>query len=262
MERMALLLLVVLLAAGGRQEPVTGICMISDTHHHLPRVHTSDVELRRTGCGDAGGSCEAMESSQIEWSRWSGVTPEALEREGAELTADLHGEAGDLHCSGTVHQGILAGRYDFTPDFAYLHKMESMGFGEITPSKLEGFLLLDITAEWAQQIKDAGVTDLNAGKLMGLRALGVDLAYIRGLAQAGYPELRSGKLTEMKAVGVTPEKIKEAQALGFHPSESDLIQMCIFKIDRPFVERMRARGLNDLSLAKLIQIKIFKLDEE
>ena len=37
--------------------------------------------------------------------------------------------------------------------------------------------------------------------------------------------------------------------------------MSIFKIDRPFVERMRAKGLNDLTLAKLIQVKIFKLED-
>jgi len=62
-------------------------------------------------------------------------------------------------------------------------------------------------------------------------------------------------------VGVTPEKAKEAKSMGFQPSEQDLIQMSVFKIDRPFVERMRARGLTNLSLQKLIQIKIFKLDD-
>jgi hypothetical protein len=35
----------------------------------------------------------------------------------------------------------------------------------------------------------------------------------------------------------------------------------IFKIDRPFVERMRARGLKDLTVASLIKIKIFKLED-
>jgi len=48
--------------------------------------------------------------------------------------------------------------------------------------------------------------------------------------------------------------------MGFQPSEQDLVQMSVFKIDRPFVDRMRARGLKDLTLPKLIQIKVFKLD--
>lgn len=121
--------------------------------------------------------------------------------------------------------------------------------------------MLDITSSWVQQIKDLGVTDLSTNKLMGLKALHVDESYIRAMAAAGYPELRANKLTEMKAVGVTPEKAQEARALGFQPTEQELIQMSIFKIDKAFVERMRARGLNDLTLAKLIKIKIFKLED-
>jgi hypothetical protein len=81
------------------------------------------------------------------------------------------------------------------------------------------------------------------------------------MSEAGYPELRAGKLTEMKAVGVTPEKAREAKALGFQPTEQELIQMSIFKVDRPFVERMRARGLTNLTLDKLIKVKIFKLED-
>jgi hypothetical protein len=105
-----------------------------------------------------------------------------------------------------------------------------------------------------------GVTEMTTNKLNGLRALHVDADYIHSLAAAGYPELRANKLTEMKAIGVTPAKIAEAKSLGFQPTEQEIIQMCIFKIDRPFVERMRARGLKDLTLASLIKIKTFKLD--
>jgi hypothetical protein len=263
MERLVLLLSVLLLclAASGPQEPVSGLCMISDSHGKTQDRNTADVVLRLHDCANKNGDCGISENSNIAWSRWSGISPEALQQEGARLDSHLNGEAGDLRCSGTVHDGILAGRYQFTPDPAFLHKMESMGFDEITPRKQEGFLLLDVTSGWTRQMKDAGVTDLTTDKLMGLRALGVDLPYIYALAKAGYPELNANKLTEMKAVGVTPEKIEEAKSLGFHPSEQELIQMCIFKIDRPFIERMKARGFTNLSLDKLIQVKIFKLEE-
>ena len=99
------------------------------------------------------------------------------------------------------------------------------------------------------------------GKSTGLRgALRGPRVHSRNV-RAGYPELRAGKLTEMRSVGVTPEKVQEAKSLGFAPTEQELIQMSIFHIDRPFVEKMRARGLNDLTLEKLIKIKIFKVDE-
>jgi hypothetical protein len=65
----------------------------------------------------------------------------------------------------------------------------------------------------------------------------------------------------MKAVGVTPEKVRSVRAMGFTPTQEELIQMSVFKIDAPFVERMKARGFKSLTIAQLVQIKVFKLDE-
>jgi hypothetical protein len=245
------------LATAGHTETLSGLCMVSAS----PDKNAAEVVFRSSDCSDDGHNCSMSNNSDIAWSRWTGVSPETLKQDGAQLNGLMSGEAGELRCSGTVHDGVLAGKYEFTPNSAFVQKMGSMGFNEITPRKQEGFLMLDVTTPWVQQMKDAGVTELTTNKLMGLRALHVDQSYIRGMSEAGYPELRAGKLTEMKAVGVTPEKAREAKALGFQPTEQELVQMSIFKIDRPFVERMRARGLTDLTLAKLIKVKIFKLDD-
>ncbi len=245
------------LATAGHTETLSGLCMVSAAQNR----DAAEVVFRSSDCSDDGHNCSMSNNSDIAWSRWTGVSSEALKQEGAQLTGHMNGEPGDLQCSGTVHDGVLSGRYEFTPNPAFVQKMASMGFNDITPRKQEGFLMLDVTTQWVQQMKDAGVTELTTNKLMGLKALHVDQSFIRGMSEAGYPELRASKLTEMKAVGVTPEKAREAKALGFHPTEQELIQMSIFKVDRPFVERMRARGLTDLTLAKLIKVKIFKLDE-
>jgi hypothetical protein len=261
MENAMKVLLTTLLMAGfataGCAETISGLCMVSASHDK----DAAEIVFRSSDCGDHGNNCSMSNDSDIAWSRWTGVSSEALKQEGAQLIAHMNGEPGDLQCSGTVHDGILSGRYEFTPHAAFVQKMASMGFNEITPRKQEGFLMLDITTLWVQQMKDAGVTELTTNKLMGLKALHVDRDYIRGMSEAGYPELRAGKLTEMKAVGVTPEKAREAKALGFQPTEQELIQMSIFKVDRPFVERMRARGLTNLTLDKLIKVKIFKLED-
>jgi hypothetical protein len=183
-----------------------------------------------------------------------------LQHEGVALSARLTGQAGEVTCGGTVHDGVLAGRFRFTANPAFAQQMASIGFDGILPRKQLSMLMLDITPAWTKQMQALGVTEMTTGRLSGLRALRVDADYIHAIAAAGYPELRANKLTQMKAVGVTPEKIAEAKSLGFQPTESELIQMCVFKIDRPFVERMRARGLKDLTLASLIKIKTFKLD--
>jgi hypothetical protein len=139
--------------------------------------------------------------------------------------------------------------------------MEAMGYRDQTPERLQGYAMLDVTTGWVKGLREAHVTGMTTENLMGLRALKVDAEYVRGMAAAGYPELSADKLTGMRAVGVSPEKVKAVRAMGFSPSEDELVQMSVFKIDAPFVERMKARGFKNLTIAQLVQIKVFKLDE-
>jgi hypothetical protein len=208
----------------------------------------------------AGHSCHEGSSDML-WSKWSGVTPQDLQRDGAAVDARMKAESGEMRCVGTVHDAAMRGAYSFTPDEGFLKRMEAMGFDGLTPDRLEGYAMLDVTTEWVKEMKDAGVTEMTSQKLMGLKALKVDAAYVKGMAAAGYPELRANKLTSMKAVGVSPEKVQAVRAMGYSPTQEELIQMSVFKIDAPFVERMRARGFKDLTIAQLVKIKVFKLDE-
>lgn len=208
----------------------------------------------------AGQHCHEGSTDML-WIKWSGVTPQDLEHEGAAIDARMKAESGEMRCVGTVHDAALRGTYSFTPDAAFAKRMESMGFDDQTPDRLQGYAMLDVNTEWVKEMKDAGVTEMTARNLMGLRALKVDAAYVKAMAAAGYPELRAQKLTSMKAVGVTPEKVQAVKAMGFSPTQEELIQMSVFKIDAPFIERMKARGFKDLTIAQLVKIKIFKLDE-
>jgi len=242
----------------GFAQTLSGLCMLS---HRANSPDKAQLMLAQTDCDEGSGSCSDINNSSIEWSRWTGVSAERLQKDGMTLTARMSAEPGELACNGSVYDGLLSGRYQFTPNEEFVKEMASLGFDGILPKRQLGFLMLDVTTAWVKEMKELGVTELSTNKLMGLRALHVTPEYIRAMSSTGYPELRAGKLTEMTAVGVTPEKVREAKSLGFAPTEQQLIQMSIFHIDRSFVERMRARSLNDLTLEKLIKIKIFKVDE-
>jgi hypothetical protein len=218
------------------------------------------------------GDCEPKShcnegDSDMPWSRWTGVAPADLQREGATIDARLKAEAGEMRCVGTVHESEMHGTYSFTPDSEFPRRMEALGFSFSNQTakqmndRLQGYAMLDVTIEWIKAMKDAGVQGMNAENIMGLRALNVDPAYVHGMAAAGYPELDAGKLTGMKAVGVTPEKVQQIRAMGYSPTQEELIQMSVFKIDAAFVERMKARGFQNLTIAQLVKIKVFKLDE-
>ena len=237
--------------------------MVSAAENTTKHAGGVELMLRSSDCG-AGvgeGHCSSSNNSDLLWSRLTGVSAGTLKQEGAQLNARMTGDAGELSCSGTVHDGVLAGHYVFTPNAAFTQRLAAMGFQGVEGRKSEAFLMLDISMAWVEQIKDAGVAELSTEQLINLTALGVDQTYIRGMTAAGYPDLHANKLVEMKAVGVTPEMAADAKSIGFHPTEQELVQMSIFKIDRPFVERMRARGMRDLTLESLIKIKIFKLDD-
>jgi hypothetical protein len=260
MKRLILAALLASLTLSTHAETLSGLCMVSVPRDNNHSAESSELVLRPSNC-EQGRDCNSSDNSNVSWSRWIGVSANALAQEGAQLDAQITADAGELRCTGTVHDAVLAGRYTFTPNASFQQQMAAIGFDGITARKQQGFLLLDITLGWVHQMKNAGVTDLTTDHLMGLRALQVTPEYIHEMAKAGYPELEANKLIEMKAVGVTPEKAKEAKSLGFQPNEQELIQMSIFKIDRPFIERMRAKGLTNLTMAKLIQVRIFKLDE-
>lgn len=252
----SILLGICLLASAGVAVAETGgYCSI----RHSDWGDRLAFHFERGDCGD-GGHC-SDNSSDMHWDRWTGVTPEDLIHEGANLDARLKGDAGELRCVGSVHNGELHGDASFTPNEDFVRRMGAMGFDGLNDDRLQTYVFLDVSLDWVKGMQEARVTGLTAEELIPLRALKVDPAYVRGMADCGYPELEAGKLVSMKAVGVNPEKVKAVRAMGFSPTKEELIQMAVFKIDAPFVERMKARGFKDPTIAQLVKIKIFKLDE-
>lgn len=234
---------------------ISGVCTISSGRWDGKAEFSWDR-------GECAGERHCHEgNSDMEWTRWTGIVPEDLQHEGSSVDARMIAEAGEMGCAGKVHDGALQGTYSFTPNAEFAKHMQALGFGDQTNDRLQGYTFLNVTTAWVNELKEAHVTGMTSENLMGLKALKVDAAYVRAMAACGYPELEAQKLTSFKAVGVSPEKVKAVRAMGYNPTEEELIQMSVFKIDAPFVERMKARGFKTLTIAQLVQIKVFKLDE-
>jgi hypothetical protein len=249
------LALVLLLSAGAALADVSKTCSITSARAD------GKMQFSWQSGGCAGEERCHEGNSDMPWSRWTGITPADLRHEGMAFDARMRAEAGEMRCAGTVHDGALHGSYSFAASPEFARQMEAMGFDNQTPERLQGYAFLDVTTEWVKGMKNAGVQEMTAENLMGLRALKVDATYVRAMAAAGYPELQAGKLTGMKAVGVSPEKVQQIRAMGYTPTQEELIQMSVFKIDAPFVARVKAKGFQNPTIAQLVKIKIFKLDE-
>ena len=194
-------------------------------------------------------------------SRFTGVTLTDLANDGAHLAATLKGESGTFTCTGTVHDHDLYGDALFTPDLAFVDRMGKLGFTGYDSEKLQAYTMLDVTGDFARSLQQANNKHVTTDNLLALRIFKIDPAYAQGFVSMGYDQPDADKLIALKVQGVNAEEVRQIRDLGFKPTLDELIQIRIFHITPEFVHRMQDRGLKDLTIAKLVQIKIFKLDE-
>ena len=260
MKRNGWILTAALMTALGASMQAAGLetlhrsCAISASEHE----GKFELRIMDAGCKD-DEHCNNFSDDRV--SRLAGITLGDLGRDGAQLTATMSAEAGKLVCAGTVHEGVLRGEATFTPDAGFAARMSGMGYSGLDSEKLETYTLFDIGTAWVESLKKAGIGGLNADNFIALKIFKVDAAYVSDIKALGYETPDADKLVGLKVQGVNAEEVKEIRALGYKPTLDELVQIRIFKITPDFIKRMQSRGLHDLTIAKLVQIKIFKLDE-
>ena len=193
--------------------------------------------------------------------RLSGINLADLARDGAQLNAMLSAEAGTFSCAGTVHDGALRGQSTFTPNEAFVERMRQLGFSGFDSEKLQAYTLFDIKTAWVESLQKAKVNGITADNIIALKIFRVDAGYVSALTSLGYETPDADTLVGLKLQAVNAEEVREIRALGYQPTMDELMQIRIFHITPDFIRKMQGRGFKDLTIAKLVQIKIFKMDE-
>jgi hypothetical protein len=246
--------LIVLPAGAAALETLHSSCSISaGDKAETFRLRIGDEDCR------GGKDCRTFGDDRM--SRMTGLTLADLSRDGAQLSASLDREAGTFTCAGTVHDGALRGQSTFTPNEAFVERMRGLGFTGLDSEKLETYTLFDVKTSWVESLKNAKVKGLDPDKLIAMRIFNIDAAYVSELTSLGYGVPEADQLIGMKVQGVNAEEVREIRGLGYQPTVDELIQIRIFKITPDFIRKMQSRGFKDLTIAKLVQIKIFKMDE-
>ena len=229
------------------------------TCHHNPDG-TGDDRDDRT---DAD-RCNTNEM-QLPSNSFTGFIQSDLGRDGAHIDAAINAEAGTLICSGTIHNFKLSGDFTFTPNAAFAAHMLKLGIQGITSQNMQTYTLFHVQAANIEALQKAGVTDIDAKNLASMAIFKVDPAFVESIRALGYPTPPARKLVELKIHKVTPEEVRQIRALGYQPTLDELVKMRIFKVTPAFIQDMRKRGFGtsaqDLPIAKLVKIRIFKLAE-
>jgi hypothetical protein len=217
------------------------------------------VHLGKEGCASERSCDSSFGNDSI--SRFTGISPADLAREGAHLTATLAAEAGTFTCTGTVHNQELSGDGVFTPDPAFIDRMAQMGFTGFDAEKLRAYAFINVESTYARSLQQAGIRGITVDNLIALRIFNVDPAYAKSITDLGYDLPDAEKLIALKVQNVSADEVRQLRALGYQPTLDELIQVRIFHITPEFIHHMQDRGLKDLTIAKLVQIRIFKLAE-
>jgi hypothetical protein len=204
--------------------------------------------------------CGSSFSNEL-FSRFTGISQEDLAREGARLSAALTAEAGTFTCTGTVHNHELSGDAVFTPDPAFIDRMAQMGFNGFDAEKLQVYAFVNVESSFARSLQQTGLRGITIDNLIALRIFNVDPAYIKSITELGYEQPGADKFIALKVQNVNAEEVRQLHSLGYQPTLDELIQVRIFHITPEFIHHMQDRGLKDLTIAKLVQIRIFKLAE-
>jgi len=210
---------------------------------------------------DRDGGHDHDSDSNVPLQDFTGLTLADFQREGAHLSVSMPGEAGDLTCAGEVHGLRLSGDFTFTPHPAFVDRMAHLGFTGFTSEKLEACTLFHIESTWVESLQSAGVSGMTTDNLIAMRIFRVDADFVRSMAALGYANLGAEKLIAFAVQGVNPAEVKQVRAMGYRPTADELIQMRIFRVTPGFIERMKKRGFDNLTIAKLVQIRIFNLAE-
>ena len=181
-------------------------------------------------------------------------------RERHDVKFSVVRDAGRFDCEGYLDQGEGAGSFRFTPEAKFVKSMSDLGFDGIDENKQFAMAIHDVTVEYARQMKAHNLTGLNTDKLLAFRIFDITQQFIRELRSEGLTATEADKLIAFRVHGVTPAMVREMRKAGLEPSEDQLIAMRVHNVTPQFIAEMKARGLKDLSIDKLVALRVHGID--
>jgi hypothetical protein len=170
-------------------------------------------------------------------------------------------DAGKIDCEGFLNDGEGAGLFHFQADANYPREMHSLGFS-VDDEKQFTMAVMDVTLEFAKQMKNEHLSGLDTDKLIAFRIFGVDAAFIEALRAEGLKISDADKLVAFRIHGVSPQMVRSLHQAGYSPDEDTLIAMRIHGATPEWMAELKQRGYDHIDLEKLIAFRIHGVSPE
>ncbi len=164
-------------------------------------------------------------------------------------------DAGKIECEGFLNNGEGAGIFHFQPEANYPRQMQALGFS-VDDEKQFSMAMMDVSVDFARQMKGEQLSDLDADKLIAFRIFHVDSAFIEALRAEGLKISDADKLVAFRIHGVSPQMVRSLHQAGYSPDEDTLIAMRIHGATPEWMAELKQRGYEHVELEKLIAFRI------
>jgi len=138
----------------------------------------------------------------------------------------------------------------------YVRAMNQLGFGKLSADDLIACKVQDVTPEFIAKLKKDGLEVKTVQDAISYRIFEVTPEFVAGMKAAGFDSLTHEQLMALRVQDVTPEYAAAIRKQFPGATVDDIVKTKIFNIDADFIAQAKRHGFADLSLDKLVKLRI------
>jgi beta-lactamase regulating signal transducer with metallopeptidase domain len=141
-----------------------------------------------------------------------------------------------------------------TPQYA--KSMANVGYGRPSAQELVSLKIFGVTPEAIEKMRTQGVAPPNLQDLIAFSIFKVTPEFAASIKDAGFGTVSPQKLLQLRIQGVTPEYARSIRQRYPDVTIDQLVQLKIFRIDDAFLASAKSHGFDQLSVEKLVKLRI------
>ena len=148
-----------------------------------------------------------------------------------------------------------------TPEYAAA--MNKLDFGKLSAHDLVACKIQGVDPATIAEMKRQGLEVTTIHDAISYKIFAVTPEFIAGMKAAGFSNLTSKQLINLRVQGVTPDYARSITKQYPGATVDDIVKTKIFNIDGDFIASAKAHGFGNLTLDKLVKLRISGiLDDE
>ncbi len=254
------------------QVQVQAINMAQDAFNinvNIGNLHISDSDLTdgswfATTSGDHLSFDLKVETEERSWSNTLHVDKNEINPFPGQGNVEfkLVREAGTMTFKGQFDGQEGFGHFHFTPDPAYYAALRQMGVEDMEDRRQFSFFNVNVKKDYVSMVMHNGYPHISQRDLISFAAMHIDQEFIQywhgaGLTDADEPR----SLISLKALKIDRAYVDDLKAAGYdHLDVRELQSLKAMKIDRAYVEELKAAGYDHLEVRELQNLKAQHID--